>query len=218
MKKYLLLSATALVAAVTTVKAQDYKQTLQNTFLAFDTTMDVATKTQQSNKLSLISKKYSDQWTAHYYNAYSKASLSYMETNEAKRDAYLDEGDKELSEAITLLGKENDETHVLAAMLANARMAVNPKGRWQKYGKVFDSNLETAKEMNPDNPRIYYLRGTSKFFTPKMWGGGKKASLPFFEKAQGLFEKENPADITTISWGKRANEYFLGQAKGEDKE
>ncbi|HTN46086.1 MAG TPA: hypothetical protein VL098_07020 [Flavipsychrobacter sp.] len=216
MKKILLAAATTVL--VFSASAQDYKQVMQNTFLAFDTTQDLSIKTQQSNKLSLIAKKYADQWTAHYYNAYAKVQLSYMEKDEAKRDAFLDEGDKELAESITLLGKENDETYVLAAMLANARLAVKPQSRWQKYGKVFEQNLDKAKEVNPNNPRIYYVQGTSKFFTPKMWGGGKKAALPYFEKAQGLFDKENAADITTISWGKEANAYFLKESKGEDKE
>lgn len=136
-----------------------------------------------------------------------------MEKDDAKRDAYLDEGERELAEAVSLLGKDNDETYVLAAMLSNARLAVKPKSRWQKYGKLFEEKLENAKKINANNPRIYYLYGTSKFYTPKMWGGGKKAALPYFEKAAGLFEKENATDITTISWGKDANKYFLGQAK-----
>lgn len=216
MKKIFTATATLLLSMQ--LQAQDYKQTLQSTFLAFDTTMDLATKTQQSNKLSLISKKFGDQWTAHYYNAYSKAQLSYMEKEEAKRDAYLDEGDRELSEAISLLGKDNDETYVLAAMLANARMAVKPQARWQKYGKLFEENLGKAKAENPENPRIYYLYGTNKFFTPKMWGGGKKAALPYFEKAKNFFDKEYSVDITDISWGKAANSYFLEQSQGEDKE
>lgn len=216
MKK--LLFATIIGLSTMNTYAQDYKQVLENTFLAFDTTRDLSVKTQQSNKLSLIAKKYSDEWTAHYYNAYAKAQLSYMEKDEAKRDAYIDEGEKELSEAVSLLGKDNDETYVLAAMLASARLSVKPQVRWQKYGKLFDENLEKAKELNPDNPRIYYLKGTNKFYTPKMWGGGKKVALPYFEKAAALFEKEHPDDITVISWGKRANDYFLSQSQGEEKE
>jgi hypothetical protein len=198
--------------------AQDFKKVLTNTFLAFDTTRDFSVKTQQSNKLSLIAKKYSNEWTAHYYDAYAKTQLSYMEKEDAKRDAYLDEGEKELSEAVSILGKNNDETYVLAAMIAGARLAVKPQVRWQKYGKLFNENLEKAKELNAENPRIYYQKGMNVFFTPKMWGGGKKAALPYLEKAAGLYEKEHPTDITTISWGKEANAYFLSQAKEVDKE
>lgn len=219
MGKYILLIATAALLYVNNVMGQqDYKDVLMKTFLAFDTTQSLATKTEQSNKLTLIAKKYSNEWAPHYYAAYSKAQLAYMVEGDDKKDAFVDEAEREHSEALSILGKENDETHVLAAMIANARMAVKPQARWQKYGKIYEDNLAKAKELNPDNPRIYYLTGTSKFFTPKMFGGGKKAALPYFEKAQGLYAKEKSDDITKPFWGKEANGYFIKQCEGEDKE
>lgn len=145
-----------------------------------------------------------------------------MEKDATKRDAYLDEAEKEKEDAVSLLKKESDETYVLAAMIANARMAVDPMNRWQKYGQLFSSNLESAKDLNPDNPRMYYLQGTSKLFTPKAYGGGKKTAQPYFEKAETLFVKEaaSPAgsDITKPHWGKNHNEMFLAECKKEDKE
>ena len=70
-------------------------------------------------------------------------------------------------------------------------------------------NLEKAKELNPDNPRIYLQRGISKFYTPKMFGGGKKAAAPYFEKAQGLFAKEQHTDISQSLTGARARSLIL---------
>lgn len=217
MTRYILLIAFAAIG-FTHCLAQEFKEPLQKNFMAFDTTENMQKKVEQSNKLNMIAKKWNDQWATHYYNAYSKGILSYMEKDEAKRDAYLDEADKELGEAVGLLGKDNDETYVLAAMLANARMAVKPQARWQKYGKIYEENIAKAKEINPNNPRIYYLLGTSKFFTPKMFGGGKKPALQYFEKAEGLFAGETNADITKPYWGKEANKHFLAECKGEDKE
>jgi hypothetical protein len=143
-----------------------------------------------------------------------------MEKDAAKREAYLDEAEKEKEDAVAILKKENDETYVLAAMIANARMAIDPMNRWQKYGQLFSQNLESAKEANADNPRMYYLQGVSKFFTPKQFGGGKKAAMPYFEKAQGLFDKEQALnkDITNPHWGKDKTVYFVEQCKKEDKE
>jgi hypothetical protein len=217
MKRYILLIA-AIAFTYLQTNAQEMNEPLKKTFLAFDTTMDYATKVEQSNKLNMIAKKWNDEWASHYYNAYSKAQLSYMEKEEKKREAYLDEAEKELDEAISILGKENDETYVLAAMISNARMAIDPRNRWQKYGKIYEENLTKAKEINAENPRIYYLQGTSKFFTPKMFGGGKKAALPYFEKAAPLFAQESDADMKDPFWGRRANDYFILQCKGEDKD
>ena len=216
MKKIILMGAIAF--ATTAIQAQDFKPALEKTFMAFDTTMDQNAKVEQSNKLSLIAKKWSDSWVTHYYLAYAKVNLTYFEKDAAKKDAYLDEADKERDEAVAILKKENDETYVLAAMIANARLGVDPMNRWQKYGKIFSDNLESAKEMNPDNPRMYYVQGVTKFFTPKQFGGGKKTALPYFEKAEGLFAKEQGGDITKPYWGKYKNQYFMSQCKLEDKE
>lgn len=216
MTRYILLTATAALVYVQAC-AQDMNDALKKTFLAFDTTRDVSVKTAQANKLTLIAKKWKDEWAPHYYNAYAKASLSYMlpENEMDKKDAMLDEADASLDEAVTLLGKETDDIYVMKAMLAQSRMAVDGRNRWQKYGKLFDENLQKAKELNAENPRIYYLKGTSVFFTPKMFGGGAEKALEYFEKAQPLFAKESDGDMTDPYWGAEANEYFIQTCKNE---
>ncbi len=216
MKKAILFAAAAVITI--SAEAQDFKPVLEKTFLAFDTTYDMAAKVEQGNKLALIAKKWDAEWSTHYYVAYSKAQLSYMEKDAAKRDAYLDEGDKELADAVSILKKNNDETYVLAAMLANARMAVDGMNRWQKYGQLFSQNLESAKEINAENPRMYYLKGVSTMYTPKQFGGGKTAALPYFEKADGLFVKDQGKDIAQPHWGKDKTAYFMAECKKKDKE
>ena len=213
----------AMLATAVTAAAQvppDYRPVLQATFTNFDTTYNnIAAKTAAGNKLVLIAKKYPTEWAPNYYAAYSRAQLSYFEQDEAKRDAYIDEAETYLAEAVRLLFKQTDETHVVAAIIANARLAVKPQARFQKYGRIFNEQLDSAKAMNADNPRIYLERGIAKFYTPKMFGGGKKSATPYFEKAQELFAKEPGGDIKKPYWGQTANNYFLAQIKdGGDKE
>lgn len=201
--------------------AQDMKEALKKTFIEFDSTRDLAVKKAKANKLELIAKKWNDEWAPHYYNAYAKAQMSFMmgEKEMDEKDLLLDKADEELAEAIGLLGKENDETYVMKAMLAQARMAVDGRNRWMKYGKLFDENLRAAKEINENNPRIYYLKGTATYFTPKAFGGGAKKALEYFEKAQPLFDQEAKGDATSPYWGDKANEYFIQQctANKDDK-
>ena len=213
--KQIVLTATMAIAAIG-ANAQDFKQVLQKTFTAFDTTKDANVKLEQSNKLALIAKKWDNEWAAHYYLAYSKTALAFMEKDNVKKDALLDEADKEIQDAVTILKKENDETYVMEAMIATSRIGVDPMNRWQKYGKIFSDDLQSAKEINPDNPRMYYLQATNKLFTPKAYGGGKKAALPYFEKAEGLYAKETGDDITKPYWGKDHNTMFLAACKKDD--
>jgi hypothetical protein len=207
-----------LAMAIMSAQAQDFKTVLTKTFTIFDTSRDQNVQIEQSNKLTLIAKKWDNEWASHYYVSLSKTILSYREKDAGKKDAYLDEAEKEKADAVSILKKENDETYVLSAMIANARMGVDPMNRWQKYGKIFSDNLQSAKELNPDNPRMYYLQAVSKLFTPKAYGGGKKIALPYFEKADALYAKEKDDDITKPYWGKEQNTRFLAECKKEDKE
>lgn len=219
MKKMILAGAILLTTLTAGAQGADYKPVLTTTFTAFDTTWsNPQAKVELSNKLSLIAKKYPAEWAPQYYAAYSKVQLAYNDKlDAAKRDAYLDEAEVYRDEVVRILGKNNDETYVLSALIANGRLSVDGRARWQKYGKIFDENLDNAKELNADNPRIYVLRGISKFYTPKMFGGGAKAAMPYFEKAKGLLAKEAKDDIAPPYWGTTTNEYFIKLAGG-DKE
>ena len=211
-----MLMGAIVISALTTQAQTDYKAPLKLTWDQFDTTQAPEAKMQLGNKLGLIAKKWPNDWAPHFYNGLGKIYLAYNERDEVKHDALLDEAEKEMEEAKTLMGgKETDETLVVGAMVANCRMMVNPMQRWQKYGKIFEDKLKEAKEINPDNPRMYYLKAVSTYFTPKNFGGGKKAALPYFEKADGLYAKENNQDINKIYWGKIQNTYFLAECKKE---
>ncbi len=217
--KKLIFAGAILLAAAAHAQEANFKPVLTSTFTAFDTTWaNPQAKVELSNKLSLIAKKYPAEWAPQYYAAYSKVQLAYNDKlDAAKRDAYIDEAEGYRDEVLHILGKNNDETYVLSALIANGRLSVDGRARYQKYGKIFDENLEQAKALNADNPRIYILRGISKFYTPKMFGGGAKAAMPYFEKAKGLLAKESKDDITKPYWGTTTNEYFINMANG-DKE
>lgn len=220
MTKKILFAIALLIGVSGSISAQDFKATLGSTVAAFFSSKDHTEKINQSNRLGLIAKKFNDQWSADYYAALSKIMLNYEEENGDKKDAYLDEAEDFLATAETLSDKENkvqqSEIYALKAMIANARIAIAPQKRYQKYGKIFEDNLDLAKQNNESNPRIYFLKGTSTLFTPKMFGGGGKKALPYFEKAQGYFEKQATDDITVPFWGKETNEQFMKQAQGDN--
>ena len=130
-------------------------------------------------QFDLAAAQFPEEWAANYYAAYAKVNTTYAMEDAAQKDQLLDEADIYLAKAKEL-GADKSETFILAAMLANARLAVDGQNRWQKYGAIFSENLEKAKALNADNPRIYYLKGTSLFYTPEMFGGGKKGLAAIF--------------------------------------
>ena len=170
-----------------------------------------------SNHLVLIANKYSDDWAASYYACYSLTVLSYMEKDAKKKDAYLDNAEVYLKKAIEDNKPENDELYVLNAMYDNARIAVQPMARYKSFGDLFNQNIEKATSLNPDNPRIYYLKGNAVYYTPKMFGGGAKNALVDFEKAESLYKNESKGDIFKPYWGEVQNQQMLDKCREEIK-
>ncbi len=213
-----IIQSLAFVLAATFARAQEAPAEmvamLDKTFNEFDstsTTMNYAAMVPISAKLDIIAETYPDQWIAQYYAGYAKVQLSYFEPDVKKKDLLVDQAVTYL-EAVEAMKVTNEERYILAALVANGRLAVDGEKRWKEYGKIFEENLEKAKKINADNPHIYYLKGTSIFFTPKMFGGGAKNALPYFEKAEGLFAKMDK-NILIPYWGGAANTYFIGECK-----
>ena len=218
MKKYILpfiLLFSFFLGLSQTQGMGDYKEILKITFDRFDSTSNFNQKMALANQLNLIAAKWKDIWLTHYYAGYAWTIMSSLEKDDDRRDADLDEGDKEQKMAVALLGKENDETHILAALIANWRIAISPMMRSSTYARIFRDNLSKASELNPGNPRIYYLQGAAKFAMPKFVGGGREAALPFLLKADSLYQKENAMDITRPYWGKKRNAYYLKQCMNQ---
>jgi len=183
----------------------------------FDSAKNMNEWVSASNHLALIAKKYTAQWAANYYACYSLTVLSYIEKDAKKKDAYLDDAEVFLNKAISEYKTENVELYILKAMFANARLAVQPALRYKKYGDVFNENIEKAKSLQPDNPRIYYLKGNSVYYTPKMFGGGARNALVQFEKAEALYKKESKEDIFKPYWGEEQNKLMAAKCRAEIK-
>ena len=213
----LLAGSSRNICAQSATGLDQLRSVLKKTFDDFDTAKAPEERVRLSGRLGLIAAKWNNEWITHYYVAYSKVVLSQDKKLEAdKRDALLDEAAGELTKAVGLLGKENDETHVLSAFIANWRIAVSPMSRYMVYGKEFTAHINAAIAINPGNPRTYYLRGMAWFGMPKFAGGGKEVAEPFLSKADSLYAKETDADITKPYWGKKDAADHLAQCKSKD--
>jgi cytochrome c-type biogenesis protein CcmH/NrfG len=100
-------------------------------------------------------------------------------------------------------------------MVYTAALGVDPAGRGQTYSAKANGAFQTAIKLNPENPRPYYMQGTTVLYTPEEFGGGKKAAQPLFEQAMKLFEKSNTESGLMPSWGKEDCERYLEDCKKE---
>lgn len=191
-----------------TLNAQTLEESVAKAFQQFDTAKTMNEYMAGSSALDLVTIKYPNEYITNYYSAFSKAIISYNEKDAKKRDLFLDMANKYYEKA-KQIKPEDSETYALAAMLANARLSVDGMSRWKEYGEIFEKNIAKAKELNANNPRIYYLKGASVYFTPKMFGGGGKNAKPFFEQAKPLFATQDTSSVLIPTWGERKTDEFL---------
>jgi hypothetical protein len=194
------------------VNSQTLEEELSVVYQQIDTAETFGTYMSAAAQFELIANMYSDQYAANYYAAYSKAMVSYVEKDSKRRDQLLDAADMFYSK-VKQIEPSNQETYILGALLANARLSVDGGSRWKVQGEVFEANLASARAINPSNPRINYLKGVAVFHTPKMFGGGKKNALEYLQKAEEQFAQEKESSIIKPHWGAKRNVFFLNQCK-----
>ena len=90
---------------------------------------------------------------------------------------------------------------------------VNPMVRGAQYGPISGAFLDQAIQLDPANPRPYLMKGTSAFYTPEQWGGGKDKAAKLFQTALEKYEAFKPADNLAPNWGEARTKDLLEQCK-----
>ncbi|MGV3541189.1 MAG: hypothetical protein ACO1OQ_15335 [Rufibacter sp.] len=152
------------------------------------------------NHFTRIANAEPDEWLPNYYAAYSNISLTFLLKDEDQRDQILDKAQVLLDRALKLQPKES-ELYVLQGYLHQARLVISPMARGMKYSGLATTALEKATQLNPHNPRAYFLLGQNVFNTPKMFGGGAEAAKPILVKAKEKYAAFKPANALMPKWG-----------------
>lgn len=211
MKKALIFLTLALVVSAT-VSAQNEKYTkaMEGAIATVKFMTPTPELQQTAGQFERIANAETAEWLPAYWAAYTYVLLSFKETDAAKKDALLDKA-AAFYQNVAQKQPDNDETMVLAAQLAGARLAVDPENRWQQYVPEFEAALGKAKAKNAENPRIYAIQAQSLFYTPEQYGGGKTVACPLLKQAAEKFATFKPASAIHPSWGVETNQYLLSQ-------
>lgn len=212
MKKIIALTGISLLSLFAApAYSQTIEEALQQANNAFDSAKTYTQRMMAVNQFKLIASKWQDNWVANFYAAFSLGVASFQEPHKDNKDPMLDEADKYYAK-IANMDSTNDEVNVLGALLAQARLSVNPMSRHGKYGEIVNKYLAKAASINPNNPRIYYLKGNTFFYTPALFGGGVNKAQPLYQKADSLFAFDSK-DIMKPHWGKAVDESQLKLCK-----
>lgn len=152
-----------------------------------------------------------DKWLPYYYAAYCNYLSGWMNPK-ADKDA-CGEKSKDLVVKAEVLEKNNAELYILRQMIAVQQLTVDPMSRFQTYGKQANEALEMAKQIDPNNPRVYLVDGQYKMNVPEAFGGGKEVGKKLFTKSLELFKTFKPATEMHPSWGADQAEKLLAQCQ-----
>ena len=179
-----------------------------NTMLATMESMDYATGKEDflkcASQFERIATAEQSKWLPYYYGANSLIILSFDESNGDEKDLILDRAQLMLDQAFELAPEES-ELFALQAFLYPSRIMVDPMGRGMLYMEKMFQSLATAKALNPENPRTFFLEGVNKLNMPPSMGGGPEAAKPILEMADTKFKAFQNEDPLWPKWGEEAN-------------
>lgn len=141
-------------------------------------------------------------WLVNYYIAftdYGLAMLGNITTDKEVIKKYTESGINVINKSIDANPEFADSYVLLEALNFN---------RWQyeqeKMQDIINASQaadESAKKLEPENPRYVLITSIASFYTPEMYGGGVKVALPGFEKADKLFKSRVEKSKLYPDWG-----------------
>ncbi len=202
MKKILL--AVAIICVISAnAQSEKYVSAMQDKLSQLDTSKTPADLLKVSDAFARIGDAEKTQWLPYYYAGLALSTMGWMDQNVDKDEnsaaikSYCDK-----AEANATSPSDKAEIYTVRNMAATQQMMVDPQNRYMTYGQEAAADLEKGIQLDPANPRIYYLQGMSMFKTPEQYGGGKDKAKPLFEKSVLLFTRF-PVKPLYPKWGQK---------------
>lgn len=162
-----------------------------------------------ANQFERIANAETDKWLPNYYAAYCLVRSTHFDgLDEDVKKEQLDKAQQIVDKLMKNYDNES-EVHALQAFIYQLRITDIASGA--KYSRKAATSIATAEKLNPENPRVYYLRGSNTFHTPKFIGGGAEKAKPDLERAAAIFEVEKQKESLMPTWGWYHNQQLLDQ-------
>lgn len=209
MRRYLFLLFLPLFAAAQNPR---FMEALQKNKSILDTAHSLEAFQNVGNTMERIAGVERKEWLASYYAAFAHTLQGfYTKENQMKDDLY----DKAMLEAnrADSLSPNNSEIYTLKGMIYQMQLQVSPMTRGQKLGPQATVMFDKAIELDPNNPRPYYLKGQGLFYTPPIFGGGKDKALPVLQQAVDKYSAFKPSIPVMPDWGANRARQLLEECK-----
>src|SRR5207253_1367334 len=154
-------------------QSSKFRSTMKANLAMFDSIKTPNDYTGLAASFERIADAEKTQWLPYYYAALANILKGFSDST-ANKDDLAEKADALIAKAEAIEPK-NAEIFLLKSMTSTLHMLVDPSTRWQQYGAAVRQTRETAKQLDPNNPRVYFLEGQNMLGTPKSFGGGKES-------------------------------------------
>lgn len=169
-----------------------------------DKARDVGQLQQAANFFMDMADTHPTDWLPPYYAAYCYTLMGFMEKQRLLRDKYLDDAQIALDLA-QKASPNNDEILVVQAYIYQTRLQINANERMEEYGTMANVTLENAEKINPDNPRVYYIRAQNMFFAPE---ASRTQACESVSMAQAKYATFEPENALMPKWGAAMTDFM----------
>lgn len=91
----------------------------------------------------------------------------------------------------------NPKTYCIKGALYGLRVGLDPY-KAPVYGRRAEDAILKATELGPDEPQVWMEKANGEFYKPAIFGGSVERSVPLYEKAVRLYEKNS--SLTRENW------------------
>lgn len=200
-----------LVAISTTVFSSKYEETMKTNIDKLYQLHTSAELQALANQFERIGNAEQDKWLPNYYAAYCFIRSTFFDEMDA--DAKHTQLDKAQALVDQLIKTNDDESEIYALQALLYQIRITDMSKGAKYSMKAADAIKQAERLNPQNPRVYYLRGSNTFHTPKFFGGGAEKAKPDLEKAAEMFESVKQTNPLMPTWGNVHNGQLLSQCE-----
>ena len=153
----------------------------------------------------------SRKWLAKYYIGLSdnRIIIFFMSKNNKEMALkYIDDAITNLEESIKL----NDsfaESYALLSSVMGKKIGIKPM-LGMSLGMKSGMLMSKAMNIEPDNPRVRLIAGQNAYYTPRMFGGGKKKAVKELLIAAACFDSVKTENPAYPQWGHEEVYAWLG--------
>jgi hypothetical protein len=194
--KQIFIALFSLVFATTNAQNSNYEKKMTENMRIADTTTSAALLAKSSAIFSALYET-DPKWEVLYYETFALIRLGKYDPNDDKKEISL----KKAEELLAGLPTSNAEVLVLKALEARTVLSLHHE-LFLQYLPLIIQSLDSAQTLDPENPRVYLLKGSLQYYMPENMGGGKEKGLALIRLSLEKYNHAIPANKYSPDWGR----------------